>query len=365
MRATGRPCARHTHGRCGAHEPAGCPGGEGEPLDGGARGHQKHPVQPVGVGRGHPLGGLVRDQVRGDQACATCCSQVPREGVDPVAQDRVPVGHHQDRHAGRGDRRDGSQGVHHPHPTGQRLLDGALDDGAVHHGVRVRHPQLYDVDARVDVVELGVPYSDPVMDGPVIQRAVERALAGGVRVVDTLRTVAAVASTGVPILVMTYWNPVLRYGVDAFARDLAAAGGAGLITPDLIPDEAAEWMAASDANGLDRVFLVAPSSTVERLALTARASRGFVSAASTMGVTGARATVGAHAEALVADARQRSPLRPSHPWSMPRTRTRGTPGRPGRAVRRWSWGPPGTPGPARWRRTRPSTRRPRPGSGQG
>ena len=159
------------------------------------------------------------------------------------------------------------------------------------------------IDAGVDVVELGVPYSDPVMDGPVIQRAVEQALAGGVRVADTLRAVEAVASTGVPILVMTYWNPVLRYGVGAFARDLAAAGGAGLITPDLIPDEAAEWMAASDANGLDRVFLVAPSSTVERLALVARASRGFVYAASTMGVTGARATVGAHAEALVADAR--------------------------------------------------------------
>lgn len=159
------------------------------------------------------------------------------------------------------------------------------------------------VDAGVDVVELGVPYSDPVMDGPVIQRAVEQALAGGVRVADTLRTVEAVATTGVPILVMTYWNPVLRYGVDAFARDLAAAGGAGLITPDLIPDEATEWMAASDANGLDRVFLVAPSSTVERLARTARASRGFVYAASTMGVTGTRATVGAHAEALVADAR--------------------------------------------------------------
>lgn len=159
------------------------------------------------------------------------------------------------------------------------------------------------VEAGVDVVELGVPYSDPVMDGPVVQHAVERALAGGVRVADTLRTVEAVAGTGVPILVMTYWNPVLRYGVDAFARDLAAAGGAGLITPDLIPDEAAEWVAAADVHGLDRVFLVAPSSPVERLALAARASRGFVYAASTMGVTGVRASVGAHAERLVADTR--------------------------------------------------------------
>ncbi len=160
------------------------------------------------------------------------------------------------------------------------------------------------VDAGVDVVELGLPYSDPVMDGPLIQAAVERALAGGVRVTDTLRTVEAVAGTGVPVLVMSYWNPVLRYGVDAFARDLAAAGGAGLITPDLIPDEAGDWLAASDAHDLDRVFLVAPSSTTERLALTARASRGFVYAASTMGVTGTRATVGAHAHRLVDDTRR-------------------------------------------------------------
>ncbi len=160
------------------------------------------------------------------------------------------------------------------------------------------------IDAGVDVVELGVPYSDPVMDGPVIQRSVEQALAGGVRVADTLRTVEAVAATGVPILLMTYWNPVVRYGVDAFARDLASAGGAGIITPDLIPDEAGEWIAASDATGLDRIFLVAPSSTTERLAMAARASRGFVYAASTMGVTGKRATVGVHAARLVADARR-------------------------------------------------------------
>lgn len=160
------------------------------------------------------------------------------------------------------------------------------------------------VDAGVDVVELGVPYSDPVMDGPLIQRAVERALAGGVRVRDTLRAVEGVAATGAPVLVMTYWNPVVRYGVDAWARDLAAAGGAGMITPDLIPDEAGAWLAASDAHGLDRVFLVAPSSTAERLAMTARAARGFVYAASTMGVTGTRASVGADAERLVADTRR-------------------------------------------------------------
>ncbi|WP_425450777.1 tryptophan synthase subunit alpha [Xylanimonas oleitrophica] len=162
------------------------------------------------------------------------------------------------------------------------------------------------VDAGVDVVELGVPYTDPVMDGPVIQQAAERALAAGARVADVFRVVEALRSHAphVPVLVMSYWNPVLRHGVGMFARDLAAAGGAGLITPDLIPDEAAAWVAASDEHGLDRVFLVAPSSTTERLRLTANASRGFVYAASTMGVTGARSQVGAAAERLVADTRE-------------------------------------------------------------
>nr|WP_265521438.1 tryptophan synthase subunit alpha [Oerskovia sp. JB1-3-2] len=155
------------------------------------------------------------------------------------------------------------------------------------------------VDSGVDVIELGVPYSDPVMDGATIQDAVQTALQAGVRVRDVFGVVEAVAATGTPTLVMTYVNPVLRYGVEAFARDLAAAGGAGLITPDLIPDEGAEWIAASDAHGLDRVFLVAPSSTDARLASTAAASRGFVYAASTMGVTGERAQVGAGAAALV------------------------------------------------------------------
>lgn len=160
------------------------------------------------------------------------------------------------------------------------------------------------VEAGVDVVELGVPYSDPVMDGPIIQTAVEHALAGGIRVRDLFGAVERIAQTGAPVLVMTYWNPVMHYGVDAFARDLSAAGGAGLITPDLIPDEAAEWIVASDAHGLDRVFIVAPSSTPERLASTSAASRGFVYAASTMGVTGERTTLGARASALVADTRR-------------------------------------------------------------
>jgi len=159
------------------------------------------------------------------------------------------------------------------------------------------------VEAGADIVELGIPYSDPVMDGAIIQQAVDQALGSGARVRDVFRVVEAVADLGAPVLVMTYFNPVLRYGVDAFARDLAAAGGSGLITPDLIPDEGAEWIEAADSRDLDKVFLVAPSSTPERLEMTAKASRGFVYAASTMGVTGERATVGTRAEELVAATR--------------------------------------------------------------
>ncbi|MFG1855969.1 tryptophan synthase subunit alpha [Actinomadura geliboluensis] len=155
------------------------------------------------------------------------------------------------------------------------------------------------VDAGCDAIEIGLPYSDPVMDGPTIQDAVHRALVGGVRIADVFATVEAVAATGVPVLVMTYWNPVDHYGVDRFARDLASAGGAGLITPDLTPEEGGEWLEASDAHGLDRVFLVALSSTDERIETVTAASRGFVYAASLMGVTGARSAVDTGAPRLV------------------------------------------------------------------
>lgn len=155
------------------------------------------------------------------------------------------------------------------------------------------------VDSGCDLVEVGIPYSDPGMDGPTIAAATETALRGGVRVRDTLAAVEAISEAGGRAVVMTYWNPVLRYGVDAFARDLAAAGGQGLITPDLVPDEADAWFAASEHHGLDRIFLVAPSSTPRRLAATAAASRGFVYAASTMGVTGARDVVSHAAPELV------------------------------------------------------------------
>ncbi|MGF1663557.1 MAG: tryptophan synthase subunit alpha [Kineosporiaceae bacterium] len=155
--------------------------------------------------------------------------------------------------------------------------------------------------AGADLLEIGIPYSDPVMDGPVIAHAVDAALRGGVRVRDSLTAAAEVAraSPATAVLLMTYWNPVLRYGVDRFAADARAHGVGGLITPDLLPDDAGEWPAASTAHGLERVHLVAPSSTDDRVALVERASTGFVYAASTMGVTGARGAVAPAARELV------------------------------------------------------------------
>lgn len=164
------------------------------------------------------------------------------------------------------------------------------------------------VEAGCDIVEVGVAYSDPVMDGPTIQAAAEQALRGGVRVRDVFSVVQAVADAGARAVVMTYWNPVLKYGVERFARDLAAAGGSGLITPNLIPEEADEWFVASAAHDLDRIFLVAPSSTEERLVKTLEASSGFVYAASTMGVTGARRSVSSMAPALCARIRTHSDI---------------------------------------------------------
>ena len=155
----------------------------------------------------------------------------------------------------------------------------------------------------VDVLELGPPYSDPVMDGVVIQEATQAALAGGFRLRDTFTAVREIAArTDVPILVMTYWNPVLQYGVDRYADDLLAAGGAGLITPDITPDAAADWVAASERTGLDRVFLAAPTSTDERLEMIAGASTGFVYTVSTMGITGERAELDAALQLSVAEA---------------------------------------------------------------
>jgi len=180
-------------------------------------------------------------------------------------------------------------------PAGFPTVDGAVD------AIRVM------VENGVDIVEVGLPYSDPLMDGPTIQEAVEIALRGGTTTRDVLATVEAVAATGAPTLVMSYWNPIERYGVDAFAADLAAAGGAGVITPDLTPEESGPWVAATDAAGIDRVFLVAPSSTEERIGVVASVTTGFVYAASLMGVTGVQ-SVSAAAPALVARTRPHTPL---------------------------------------------------------
>ncbi len=159
----------------------------------------------------------------------------------------------------------------------------------------------------VDLVEVGMPYSDPMMDGSVIQRAGNTALERGVRVRDVFTAVEAVAATGTPAVCMSYWNLIDHYGVEAFARDFANAGGAGLITPDLTPDEADEWIEASDTHDLDRIFLVAPSTTDERMRTTLAACRGWVYATAVMGVTGVRDQSSSAAPTLVSRIRQADP----------------------------------------------------------
>lgn len=155
----------------------------------------------------------------------------------------------------------------------------------------------------VDLIEIGIPYSDPVMDGAVIQQATVEALQNGFTVRRIFDVVEGITRrTDAAVLVMTYWNPVMQMGVREFAGRLSAAGGAGLITPDLIPDEAAEWMTVSEEFGLDRVFLVAPSSSPERMQSTVNSTRGFVYAVSIMGITGARSSVSSAAREVVAAA---------------------------------------------------------------
>jgi tryptophan synthase alpha chain len=164
------------------------------------------------------------------------------------------------------------------------------------------------IDGGADLIEVGVPYSDPVMDGPTIQAASVTALDNGFRLKHLFEVVESVSARGGRAVVMTYWNPVNKYGVDRFARDLASAGGLGMITPDLIPDEASSWMTASTEHGLDRIFLVAPSSSEERIARTVAAASGFVYATAVMGVTGAREQVGVHADDLVRRTRAHTSL---------------------------------------------------------
>ena len=161
-----------------------------------------------------------------------------------------------------------------------------------------------------DILELGPPYSDPVMDGEIIQQATQAALAAGFKLRDLFTAVREIsARVDAPILVMSYWNPIIQYGVDRFADDLKAAGGAGLITPDITPEAAGEWIAASERTGLDRVFLAAPTSSDERLAMITEASTGFIYTVSTMGITGERATLDANARTLVGRLREQGATR--------------------------------------------------------
>ncbi|MFJ4919201.1 tryptophan synthase subunit alpha [Streptomyces sp. NPDC088725] len=155
-------------------------------------------------------------------------------------------------------------------------------------------------DGGADVVEVGLPHSDPVLDGPVIQTADDIALKGGVKIADVMRTVReAYEATGKPVLVMTYWNPIDRYGIERFTAELAEAGGAGCILPDLPVQESAVWREHAGKHGLATVFVVAPSSKDARLATITAAGSGFVYAASLMGVTGTRQSVGLQAQDLV------------------------------------------------------------------
>ena len=160
----------------------------------------------------------------------------------------------------------------------------------------------------VDLMEIGIPYSDPLMDGPVIATAVEEALRRGTTPKDALQAVTDVASTGVPTLVMTYWNLIEQYGTRAFADDLSSSGGVGVITPDLTVEEAGSWITDTDAAGVSRVFLAAPSSRDDRLEVVTEACNGFVYAASLMGVTGTREDMSQDAKELVDRVRRHTEL---------------------------------------------------------
>ncbi len=190
---------------------------------------------------------------------------------------------------------------------GRAALIGYLPAGFPDHrsSVELFHAMT---DAGVDAIEVGLPYSDPLMDGPAIQEAVSMALEAGTTTDVVLDIVEQISGHGATALVMSYWNPIERYGVQRFAERLASAGGVGVITPDLTPEEAGPWTAATDAFGIDRVFLVAPSSTQVRIDTVTSATTGFVYAASTMGVTGARGQVSSAAPELVARVREATKL---------------------------------------------------------
>ncbi|WP_026370445.1 tryptophan synthase subunit alpha [Kallotenue papyrolyticum] len=147
--------------------------------------------------------------------------------------------------------------------------------------------------AGADMIELGVPFSDPLAEGPTIQAATQRALANGITVRACIETVRTLRAQGIaaPLLLMGYLNPMLRYGVERFCQDAQAAGVDGLIFPDLPPEESGELQAACDRHGLDLIQFVAPTSTPERIAHVTEHASGFIYCVSVTGVTGARATL--------------------------------------------------------------------------
>jgi len=163
------------------------------------------------------------------------------------------------------------------------------------------------IDGGVDVVEIGYPYSDPVMDGPVIQAAADTSLHNGTGAAEVFATLEAIAPLA-PTVVMTYWNPIERYGVDKFLTKLKSVGGSGVITPDLTIEESVPWIEASRERETNRIYVVAPSTGGERLRRVTEATSGFVYAASLMGVTGTRTSVSSSARDLVARVREVSDL---------------------------------------------------------
>ena len=159
----------------------------------------------------------------------------------------------------------------------------------------------------VDDFEIGYPYSDPVMDGPTIQAAAVTSLANGTGAPEVLAALK-VASASVPAVVMTYWNPIERYGVDNFAAAIAENGGSGVITPDLTIEESVSWISATKDSSINPIYVVAPSTKDLRLRQVTSKCGGFVYAASLMGVTGARTSVSSSASELVARVRKTTDL---------------------------------------------------------
>ena len=163
-------------------------------------------------------------------------------------------------------------------------------------------------DAGVDAIEIGYPYSDPVMDGPTIQEAAEISLKGGTGAADVFAALKTASETGVAAVVMTYWNPIEKYGVDNFAKSISDNGGSGVITPDLTIEESGRWLEATSKYQINPIYVVAPSTADARLRQVTSKTGGFVYAASVMGVTGARSNVSVDASELVARVKKTTQL---------------------------------------------------------